>query len=103
MKSGQAARLVDSPLSMYRQIEAILRDQIVSGEFAEGDRMHTEAELSEIYGVSRPTVRQALQRLELEKLVYRERGRGTFVGSVPRVLPNVRYTLPIDDIAELAD
>jgi len=103
MKSGQAVRLVDSPLSMYRQIEAILRDQIVSGEFAEGDRMHTEAELSEIYGVSRPTVRQALQRLELEKLVYRERGRGTFVGSVPRVLPNVRYTLPIDDIAELAD
>jgi GntR family transcriptional regulator len=88
---------------MYRQIEAILRDQIASGEFAEGDRMHTEAELSEIYGVSRPTVRQALQRLELEKLVYRERGRGTFVGSVPRVLPNTRCTLSIDDLAELGD
>ncbi len=75
----RGARRLNRSLSIYRQIEAILREQIVSGEFASGDRLPTEAELSELYSVSRPTVRLALEGLEQEKLVRREQGRGSFV------------------------
>ena len=41
--------------------------------------MPTERELSERFGVSRGTVRQALDRLEAEQRVHRHQGRGTFV------------------------
>jgi GntR family transcriptional regulator len=53
-----------------------------------GDRLPTEAELTATFGVSRMTVRQAIQLLATEQLVVRRRGEGTFVAepTVERVL-----------------
>jgi GntR family transcriptional regulator len=85
----------------YRQIEAILRDQIWSGELAAGDQVPTEDELGKMFQVSRPTVRQALQILEKDKLIYREAGRGTFVNDIVEELPSERRTIELTELAEL--
>ena len=60
---GSASRLaprLNRNFSLYHQIEAILLEQIVTGEFAPGTQLPTEKELCDLYHVSRPTVRQAL-------------------------------------------
>ena len=56
-----------------------LKEQIVSGKLAPGDRLPSEARLTSRYRVSRVVIRQALQILEDQGLIERERGRGTFV------------------------
>lgn len=67
---------------LYYQIGTLLRAQIQSGRYAPGDRLPTELELVERFGVSRITVRQALKSLAEEGLIRREAGRGTFVSDV---------------------
>jgi GntR family transcriptional regulator len=74
----------DSPLPYYQQLYVILRDRIVSGEWKPGDMLPSETELIERYEISRITVRQALEKLVEEGLIYRRRGLGTFV-AVPGI------------------
>ena len=64
---------------MHRQLAAILRQQIDSGEWAPGDRLPTEHQLAARYGISRATVRHALGALAAEGAIDRQVGRGTFV------------------------
>lgn len=71
-------------ISLYRQVETILRDQIVEGVLRPGDRLPAEEALREEFGISRGTLRMALEALEQDGLVERERGRGTFVSSEAR-------------------
>ena len=73
-----------SPLPLYYQVQEILRTGIVQGRLKPGDRIPTEAELCAKHDVSRITVRQGVTALVNEGLLYRTRGRGTFVAS-PRV------------------
>jgi len=68
-----------SPIPLYRQVEIDLRDRIASGEFPPGRRLPSEAELAELYGASRITIRQGLSNLVGDGLIVRESGRGTFV------------------------
>lgn len=63
---------------LYHQIEQSLRQQIESGELRPGHGL-SERELSEQFGVSRMTARQALRALREDGLLHSERGRGTFV------------------------
>ncbi|MGZ7278189.1 GntR family transcriptional regulator, partial [Streptococcus pyogenes] len=46
------------------------------------DKLSSERELTQIYGVSRITVRLALQELENRGLVYKKHGKGTFVSEI---------------------
>jgi len=68
-----------SKLPLYHQLYEILRGKISSGEWQPGDTIPPESELIERYQVSRTTVRQVLDMLVNEGLIYRQRGRGTFV------------------------
>lgn len=63
---------------LYDQLVDILSEKI-EHEYRPGDLMPSERELSERYGLSRTTVRLALQELERLGLVVRQHGRGTFV------------------------
>lgn len=58
--------------------------QVLSGEFAPGQRLPSEAQLGEQFGISRITIRQALGDLEREKLLTRVPGKGTFVAERPK-------------------
>jgi len=69
----------DSKLPFYHQLYEILRHNIVQGVWQPGDMLPPESELITQYQVSRITVRQALEALVNEGLIYRQRGRGTFV------------------------
>jgi GntR family transcriptional regulator len=69
----------ESKLPIYHQFYEILRNNIVRGEWQPGDMLPSETELIEQYQVSRITVRQALEALVNDGLIYRQRGRGTFV------------------------
>lgn len=70
---------VSKRIPLYYQLENLLREKIISGEFAEGSRLPTESDLVSQYNVSRITVRQALQALAEEGWIERQQGRGTFV------------------------
>jgi GntR family transcriptional regulator len=72
----------------YRQLLSILRAQIISGQMAPDRRLPTEEELAAAYGLSRGTVRKAIEQLEAERLIRTEQGVGSFVSSVhPRAIP----------------
>ena len=66
-------------IPLYFQIEQILKSKIITSEFMPGDQIPTEKDLSETYGVSIITARQAILRLVNEGLLVRQQGKGTFV------------------------
>ncbi len=69
----------ESPIPAYLQIEDDLRRSIRNGAIAAGTRLPRETSLAEAYGVSRVTLRTALQRLEAGGFIERIHGRGTIV------------------------
>lgn len=76
----------------YRQLRDALADLIRS--MPAGASMPTERELCQQFGVSRGTVRQALDRLEAEQRIFRYQGRGTFVArpKIEQVLELTSHT-----------
>jgi GntR family transcriptional regulator len=63
----------------------MLREAITSNRLASGERLPSEAELIDHFGVARMTVRQAVQELRSEGLVVAEHGRGVFVRPNPPI------------------
>jgi GntR family transcriptional regulator len=68
-----------NPLPLYYQLKEVLRQQIRSGHLEPHSAIPSEPELVASYHVSRATVRQALNELVNEGLLYRQHGKGTFV------------------------
>jgi GntR family transcriptional regulator len=68
-----------SSIPFYVQIQDNLYQRIRSGELGPGDRVPSELELVAIYNVSRMTARKALDELVQRGLLFRQRGKGTFV------------------------
>jgi GntR family transcriptional regulator len=66
------------PVPLYAQVAAALRQEIGT-TLQPGDNLPTEPELGKRFGVSRITVRRALDELVAEGMVVRQQGRGTFV------------------------
>jgi GntR family transcriptional regulator len=86
-----------TPLS--RQLFDILNDFILKGKYSSGQPFLTEIEISEKYGVSRTTVREATSRLVYEGLLRRERGKGTFV-ITPRIHEETGMLVPYSEEIE---
>jgi GntR family transcriptional regulator len=66
-----------APLPLWAQLAGELRRRLAAGHFQE--RFPTDRELTETYGVSRQTAREAVRRLGEQGLLERRRGQGTFV------------------------
>lgn len=68
-----------SPIPLYIQVATLLRNRIAQGWFEAGQQIPTLEALEREFAVARVTVRQAIELLEKEGVVERQRGRGTFV------------------------
>ncbi|MFC7547968.1 GntR family transcriptional regulator [Plantactinospora sp. GCM10030261] len=68
-----------SPVPLYFQVAEQFAAAIQRGELAPGDRLDSELRLADRLGLSRPTVRQAIQHLVDKGLIVRRRGVGTQV------------------------
>ena len=66
---------------LYQQLRGILKKKIEAKEWQKGDKLPTEFELSQIYQVSRITVRKAMDTLVKEGYIVRRSGKGTFINS----------------------
>lgn len=66
----------------YQEIANDLRGQIQSGVYKSGEQLALEREMCEHYGVSRITIKKAVDQLVKEGLVVKRRGSGTFVKSL---------------------
>lgn len=72
------------PVPLYFQLKNLISDQIKNGTYQSGDLIPTENELSEMFGISRTTVRQAISELVREGQLFRVKSKGTFVAK-PKV------------------
>ena len=69
----------DLPTPLYHQLQSVLQAEIESGRWRWEERLPSEQEIAERFGVSKITVRQALQGMAQLGYIRREQGRGTFV------------------------
>lgn len=69
----------NSGVPLYLQLYEILKQKIISDEWAPDTRVPSESSLMKSYGVGRETVRRAVLRLVNEGYLFRQRGKGTFV------------------------
>jgi len=70
-----------SSLPLYQQLQRALREAIENGVIAPEDALPPERDLAEMLGVSRITVRKAIDELAEEGLLVRKQGSGTFVSN----------------------
>ena len=71
------------PTPLYEQLARVLRQMIQSSELRPREPVPSESQLQQEYGVSRGTIRRALDILRDEGLVVTIAGRGTFVKPQP--------------------
>ncbi len=81
----------DLPIPLIQQVREGLRRKITSGAWRTGRQIPSERELSEILGISRLTVRLALNDLAAEGLLQRRQGKGTYVQTPPIEQPLGRF------------
>ena len=96
--------------SLYETIANELKARILAGDYEAHEKLPTEKELTQQYGVSRITSKRALTELEQEGLAYRVQGRGTFVSppasgseSSPLLEKNILFISPFPDNPEVGN
>ncbi|WP_020531471.1 GntR family transcriptional regulator [Flexithrix dorotheae] len=70
-----------SDLPQYKKLQHLIKKQILSGVYKEGDLLPSENELSTIHELNRATVRQALSELVKDGYIYKHKGKGSIVSS----------------------
>jgi GntR family transcriptional regulator/GntR family frlABCD operon transcriptional regulator len=71
-------------IPQYRRLYEILRKHILDNVYREGDLLPSENELCQLYGMTRPTVRQALATLANDGYIRKHQGKGSIVHHLPR-------------------
>lgn len=75
---------MENQIPQYRKLYELLRKHILSGVFNEGDLLPSENELSAAHGMTRPTVRHALDNLVKDGLILKKQGKGSIVRKPPQ-------------------
>jgi DNA-binding GntR family transcriptional regulator len=70
-------------LPQHKRLYEILRKHIIDGIYKEGDLLPSENELCQLYGMTRPTVRQSLSALANDGYISRHQGKGSIVHHLP--------------------
>lgn len=83
----KAALKGKGPGTLVSRVSGALRQAIMAGEFRPGDKLPSEAQLTEAHGVSRTVVREAVASLRSDGLVEARQGAGVFVMDTPAVRP----------------
>lgn len=94
---GEIAAVHASPAALYHSVGHVIRSKIQSGEWPVGQRIPSERALMRMLSVSRATVRQGIDNLVKEGVLYRAQGRGTFVAA-PKIRQGVLRLLDFSDI-----
>jgi len=83
MKQGVCLTLINkySSVPIYSQLKNIIIEKIEKGEYERDSKIPSEQEFCEMYGISRPTVRQAISELTNSGYLYKIKGKGTFVAA----------------------
>lgn len=81
----------DSNTPLYYKVQNYILDLIKSNQLKEGDFIPTEMELSNMFHISRPTVRQGLNTLASKGYLKRQKGKGTFVTKPKIIQENTRF------------
>lgn len=71
-------------VKLYRKIADAVADAIEAGQYRVGDRLPTERDLAEQFGVSRPTLREAMIALEMLGMIEARHGLGIYVTAAAR-------------------
>lgn len=87
-----------SPVPLYFQVAQHFERAIKAGELPPGARLSNEVELAQRIGLSRPTMRKAMEYLVDKGLVVRQRGIGTRVVSPKKVRRSLELTSLFDDL-----
>ncbi|MBA4602596.1 GntR family transcriptional regulator [Thermoactinomyces mirandus] len=85
----------ESPIPLYYQLKEILQEMIDNEELKPGDMIPPERELCEFQGISRMTARKAILALVNEGVLYRAKGKGTFVAE-----PKPKHLLQLKGFTE---
>src|SRR5690349_19645318 len=88
------------PTPLYDQLKEILRQEIAKGAYRPEEQLPSETQLVQRYNISRTTVRQALNDLVNEGILYRRQGKGTFVAPPKIEQELVRLTDFVEDMAQ---
>ncbi|ABS66870.1 FadR/GntR family transcriptional regulator [Xanthobacter versatilis] len=94
---AQPRDIIGRAPSLAETLAHRLREEIASGRLQPGERLPTEHQMAETYGVSRPIVREAVGRLKHDGLVTTRQGAGAFVAE-----PGAASTFRLD-IADFSD
>ncbi len=76
-----------SPIPLYQQLSDLLANAIRTGQLTRGEQLPSENELIDRFSVSRFVVRQTLNNLGRQGLIYTEQGRGSFVAARKIIKP----------------
>ena len=87
----------DVPIPLYFQLEKLILEEIDNGNYPVGSMIPTEMELSQMFGISRTTVRQAISDLVREEHLYRIKSKGTFVAHPKLVQGFIQSIQSFDD------
>ena len=92
----------NSLIPLYRQVMDSLSADIENGTYQVGARIPSETELSDIYDVSRITVRRAVTELSSEGILTKKQGKGTFVNA-PKLSTKLYQSCIADTFQEMCD
>jgi len=97
------AILSAGPIPLYHQLEQDISARILAGEFGPGGPLPTEDQIGQDYGVSRITVRKALDSLDRQGLIVRRRGIGSFVAEHSTRVHATHLSGSLDDFLQTAN
>jgi len=86
------------PVPLHLQVQADIMASIERGDFSVGEQLPSEVELQQRYGVSRATVRKAMEELSASGVVMKLQGLGTYVSDRVQVGQSVRLRGYLDDV-----